>query len=47
MKDSTKDSGKVPAKKPRVKVTIQPKTVPPVKGYIEMSCHIEGGGIVR
>ena len=47
MKDSTKDSGKVPAKKPRVKVTIQPKTVPPVKGYIEMSCHVEGGGIVR
>ncbi len=47
MKDLTKDNDKVPAKKPKVRVTIQLKKVPPVKGYIEMSCHVEGGGIVR
>ena len=47
MKDLKKDNDKVPTKKPKVKVTIQLKKVPPVMGYIEMNCHIEGGGIVR
>jgi hypothetical protein len=47
MKDQSKSNDKTPVKKPKVKVTIQLKKVPPVMGYIEMSCHIEGGGIVR
>jgi len=47
MNDLTKDSGTASARRPRVRVIKKLMTVPPVKGVIEMSCHIEGGGIVR
>ncbi len=47
MKDQTKDSGTVSARRPRVRVIQKLMAVPPAKGVIEMCCHIEGGGIVR